>query len=66
MPVAVVEALCEESRRFLDGVPYWLLTRGEFVESAGGHTFETIDPATDEAMCEVAHAGIKALRANPR
>jgi phenylacetaldehyde dehydrogenase len=35
--------------------PKQLLIDGEWVEAASGRTFETIDPATEELLAEVAH-----------
>jgi phenylacetaldehyde dehydrogenase len=35
--------------------PRKLLIDGEWVEAASGRTFETIDPATEEVLAEVAH-----------
>jgi phenylacetaldehyde dehydrogenase len=37
--------------------PKQLLIDGEWVEAASGRTFETIDPATEETLAEVAHGG---------
>ena len=43
-------------RNFLSGTKRFLVG-GQWVESASGETFETIDPATGEAICEVAQGG---------
>jgi phenylacetaldehyde dehydrogenase len=37
--------------------PKQLLIDGEWVDAASGRTFETIDPATEERLAEVAHGG---------
>ena len=37
--------------------PTRLLIGGEWVESADGRTFETIDPASGDTIATVAHAG---------
>jgi acyl-CoA reductase-like NAD-dependent aldehyde dehydrogenase len=50
------EALSKAARKFLSG-PLELLIGGERVPAAGGRTFESIDPATGEAIAKVSHAG---------
>jgi phenylacetaldehyde dehydrogenase len=40
--------------RFFDGSPRKLLINGEWVDSASGETFETLDPSTGEALANVA------------
>jgi phenylacetaldehyde dehydrogenase len=40
--------------RFFDGSPRKLLIDGDWVDAAGGETFETLDPATGEPLAEVA------------
>src|SRR2546422_10331407 len=50
------EALSEPARRFLAG-PHHLRIGAERVPSRNGRTFETVDPATGEAIAEVAYAG---------
>src|SRR4051812_15033342 len=62
MPTATAEALSESAREFVDA-PHHLLIGGEWVDAADGRTFETIDPATGGAICEVAHAGADDVRA---
>jgi aldehyde dehydrogenase (NAD+) len=57
MATATAEALSPAAREFVDGGPQRLLIGGERPEPAGGRTFETIDPATGEPICEVAFAG---------
>ena len=57
MSTATTEALSESARRFVQSAPHKLLIGGEWVEAADGRTFETMDPSTGEAICEVAHAG---------
>jgi aldehyde dehydrogenase (NAD+) len=48
--------LAPEARAFL-AEPKKLFIGGQWVDAADGKTFETIDPATDESICEVAFAG---------
>lgn len=57
MATATAEALSEAAREFLAREPQKLVVGGELVEAADGRTFETIDPATREPICEVAFAG---------
>jgi acyl-CoA reductase-like NAD-dependent aldehyde dehydrogenase len=57
MPTATVESLSEAARNFVSAAPQGLLIGDEFAGSAEGRTFETIDPATGETICEVAYAG---------
>ena len=57
MPTATAEALSDAAREFVDSGPHRLLIGGERPEAADGRTFATIDPATGEPICEVAHAG---------
>ena len=58
MPTATAAQLESESaREFIDRAPHRLLIGGERLEAADGRTFETIDPATGEPICEVAQAG---------
>ncbi len=56
MPTATAEALSPAAREFVER-PQLLVIGGERVEAADGRTFETIDPATGEPICEVAFAG---------
>jgi len=49
------EALSEPARRFLAG-PHELRIGGDRVAARDGRTFETVDPATGEAVAEVAYA----------
>ena len=44
-----VDAFLERDHRLLIG--------GEWVDAIDGQTFETLDPATEEVLCEVARAG---------
>ena len=46
------EALSEPAREFLAG-PLELLIGGERVVAADGRTFESIDPATGQAIAEL-------------
>jgi acyl-CoA reductase-like NAD-dependent aldehyde dehydrogenase len=57
MATATAERLSDAAREFLAAAPHKLLIGGEWVEAADGRTFETIDPATGEPICAVAHAG---------
>ncbi|MFL5895151.1 MAG: aldehyde dehydrogenase family protein [Thermoleophilaceae bacterium] len=57
MSTAELEALSDAARKFVADAPHGLLIGGEFTAAADGRTFETIDPATGEAICEVAYAG---------
>ncbi len=57
MATATAEALSPAAREFAQGGPQLLVIGGERVEAADGRLFETIDPATGEAICEVAFAG---------
>ena len=57
MPTATVESLSEAAREFIDGGPKKLLIGGERLDAAAGRTFETVDPATGEPICEVAQGG---------
>jgi aldehyde dehydrogenase (NAD+) len=70
MPTATADALSETARAFVERGAHKLLIGGEWVDAADGRTFETIDPATGEPICEVAQAGpedvdraVKAARA---
>ena len=70
MPTAALDSLSEAARKFVSAAPHGLLIAGEFTQAADGRSFETIDPATGEVICEVAHAGtedvdraVKAARA---
>jgi aldehyde dehydrogenase (NAD+) len=49
----------ESTRRFLDGSPRKLLIDGQWVESSGGETFETINPANGQLLARVALAGVE-------
>ncbi len=50
------EALSDPARRFLEA-PHELLIGGQRVAARSGRTFETVDPATGEAIAKVAFAG---------
>jgi aldehyde dehydrogenase (NAD+) len=70
MTTATAAQLSESARAFVDQGPHKLLIGEDWVDSASGETFETIDPATGEVICEVAKAGpedvdraVKAARA---
>jgi acyl-CoA reductase-like NAD-dependent aldehyde dehydrogenase len=70
MATAAPDALSDPARSFIGSGPHKLLIGADWVEAADGRTFETIDPATGEPICEVAHAGpedvdraVKAARA---
>jgi aldehyde dehydrogenase (NAD+) len=58
MPTATAEQLTSEAARaFIARGPHGLQIGEESVAAVDGRTFETIDPATGEAICEVAQAG---------
>ncbi len=50
-------ALSAPAREFVAAGPHGLWIGGEAVPAADGRTFKSIDPASGEAICEVAHAG---------
>jgi acyl-CoA reductase-like NAD-dependent aldehyde dehydrogenase len=57
MATATAEALSPAARDFVAAGPHGLLIGEERPEAADGRSFETIDPATGEPICEVAQAG---------
>ena len=57
MATATAKSLSEPAREFLSAAPHGHWIGGERVASADGRSFETIDPATAESICEVAHGG---------
>jgi acyl-CoA reductase-like NAD-dependent aldehyde dehydrogenase len=57
MPDAATATLSDAARSFVDSGPHKLLIGADWVDAADGRTFETIDPSTGEAICEVAQAG---------
>jgi acyl-CoA reductase-like NAD-dependent aldehyde dehydrogenase len=57
VPTATLEALKNTAAREFVTSPKQLLIGGEQVDAADGRTFETIDPATGEVICEVAQGG---------
>ena len=57
MATATAQSLSPAAREFVEGGPKRLVIGGERLEAADGRTFETIDPATGEAICEVALGG---------
>jgi acyl-CoA reductase-like NAD-dependent aldehyde dehydrogenase len=57
MATATAQALSPAAREFVERGPERLLIGGESVEAADGRTFETVDPATGEPICEVAFGG---------
>ena len=70
MTTATAQSLSEAARSVIDRGPGRHLIGGEWVGSADGRTFETIDPATGEAIVQVAQGGaedvdraVKAARA---
>jgi acyl-CoA reductase-like NAD-dependent aldehyde dehydrogenase len=52
-----LDAVSGATRAFLSSAPKRLLIGAEWAEAAGGRTYETIDPASGEPICEVAEAG---------
>jgi acyl-CoA reductase-like NAD-dependent aldehyde dehydrogenase len=57
MATATAQSLSPAAREFVERRPQTLVIGGERLEAADGRTFETIDPATGEPICEVAFAG---------
>jgi aldehyde dehydrogenase (NAD+) len=57
MATATAESLSPAAREFVDSGPKRLLIGGEHTEAADGKTFETIDPATGDVICEIALGG---------
>jgi acyl-CoA reductase-like NAD-dependent aldehyde dehydrogenase len=57
MATATADALSPAAREFVQGGAQPLVIGGERPAAADGRTFETIDPATGEVICEVAFAG---------
>src|SRR5256885_3322045 len=57
MATATAQSLSPAAREFVEGGPRPLVIGGELTQAADGRTFETIDPATGEAIGEVAFAG---------
>ena len=57
MATATVESLSPAAREFVDSGPKRLLIGDEHTEAADGKTFETIDPATGDVICEIALGG---------
>ena len=57
MATATAEALSPAAREFVGSGTKRLVIGGERVDAADGRTFETIDPATGDVICEVALAG---------
>jgi aldehyde dehydrogenase (NAD+) len=57
MPTAALDALSDAARSFIESGPHKLLIGADWVDAADGRSFETIDPATGEPICEVAQAG---------
>src|SRR5438034_9601366 len=57
MATATAQSLSEKARAFVESGPHRLLIGGERPEAADGRIFETIDPATGEAICAVAQGG---------
>src|ERR671930_50632 len=57
MATATAQSLSPAAREFVDRGRQLLLIGSERVEASDGRTFETVDPATGGAICEVAFAG---------
>ncbi len=57
MPTATAQSLSVNAREFIVGGPQKLLIGGERLDAADGRSFQSIDPATGEPICEVAQAG---------
>ena len=60
MPELFEYAPAPESRALVSiRSSYGLFIDGEFVSPSDGHTFKTVDPATEEVLAEVSEAGAK-------
>ena len=57
MATATARSLSPAAREFVERGPQRLVIGGERLEAADARSFETIDPATGEPICEVALAG---------
>jgi acyl-CoA reductase-like NAD-dependent aldehyde dehydrogenase len=57
MATATALALSPAAREFVGSGPKRLVVGGEQGDAADGRTFETIDPATGDTICQVALAG---------
>jgi acyl-CoA reductase-like NAD-dependent aldehyde dehydrogenase len=57
MATATAQSLSPAAREFVEQGPRRLVIGDEQVEAADGRTFETIDPATGDVICEVALGG---------
>jgi acyl-CoA reductase-like NAD-dependent aldehyde dehydrogenase len=57
MATATAQSLSPAAREFVERGAQRVVIGGERPEAADGRTFETIDPATGEPICEVALAG---------
>jgi len=62
MNTATEAALSEPARNFVESGPHGLWIGGESVPAADGRTFESLDPATGEAICAVAQAGAEDVK----
>ena len=62
MNAAAEAALSEPARNFVENGPHGLWIGGESVPATDGRTFESLDPATGEAICEVAQAGAEDVK----
>jgi acyl-CoA reductase-like NAD-dependent aldehyde dehydrogenase len=62
---ALPDSLSDAARRFLEGT-HDLLIGGERVAPSDGHTFESLDPSSGEAIAHVAHAGAEDVDAAVR
>src|ERR1700760_3264655 len=52
--MAVAESVEQQADSFIHS-PHKLLIDGQWVEAASGKTFETLNPATEEVLAEVAY-----------
>ena len=57
MATATAQALSGPARDFVSAAPHGHWIGGEQAPSADGLSFETVDPATGESICEVAYGG---------
>jgi len=56
-------AIATREQQIVDGVERKLYIGGEWRDAAGGGTLEVIDPATEEAICEVADGTVEDAKA---
>jgi hypothetical protein len=62
--MAVAESVEQQADSFVRST-HKLLIDGEWVEAASGQTFETLNPATEEVLAEVAHGQAEDIEPQP-